>query len=90
MCHESTFSTIRIEDHVTLQRNVHNVFNSHGILPSILETHRKKLDNLTSEILLAFSWECYSVVQDSEYSTKSIDYTLNAETHFRLEIFQTE
>ena len=61
ICHESTSSRIRIEDHETLQTNVENIFDTHETLPPELEIHRGKVESMTSELLRAFLYECYAL-----------------------------
>ena len=74
MCYESTFSIIRIEDCETVKNNVRCVFNSNNILTQV--------DTITSEILLAFSYEQYKVAQDHESSTKLIYHALRSAINF--------
>ena len=86
MIHESTFSTIRIEDHETLQHNLREVFDFHDMLSTSLETHHDNVDAMTSEIFRDFSCEFYAITQDGDSSDKLTNHTLNATTNFLPEL----
>ena len=60
MCHQSTSSRIRIEDHEILQQNEGCMFTSNDILPQELETHRVNLDDMSSNLLRDFLHGSYA------------------------------
>ena len=69
-----------------MQHNVRKVFDSHDILPPIIETHRDNINTVAFDILRAFLHEFYSIVQDIGSSEKLTNHTLNATRHFLPEI----
>ena len=54
ICHESTNMMIRAEDRDILKINVANMLESHTKLPNTLQTQRRKVDIMSSELLRAF------------------------------------
>ena len=62
------------------------MFNTYDTLPPELETHRNKVEMVPSEILRAFSCECYALTQDHESSSQLTCHSLDTAKHFRPEI----
>ena len=58
----------------------------HEEFPNELETHRGKVDLMSSELLRAFLCEFYAITQDRSSSTQLKNHTLNASTHYRPDI----
>ena len=54
ICHESTNTIFRVENHDTLKSNVANTLESNAELPNTLETHRGKAGLISSELLRHF------------------------------------
>ena len=48
ICHKSNNTMIRAEDHDVLKLNIANALESHAELPNTLESHRVKLDLMSS------------------------------------------
>ena len=77
---------IRAEDHDNLKSNVVSILESHTELPNTLETHRGKVDFISSELLRAFSYKFYAVIHDRSSSSHLNSHTLNSSTHCRPDI----
>ena len=86
ICHESTNTVIREEDHNTLNSNVSNIIETHDGLPLALETHRGKVDLMSSDLLWEFLHDFYAVTHDRLFSSNLSNHTLNASTHCRSDI----
>jgi len=84
--HESTNTMIRAEDRVTLKSNVANMLESHAKLLNTLETYRRKVDLMSSELLRAFLYEFYAVAHDRLSSSHLSGHTLNSSTYYRSDI----
>ena len=83
ICNEMTNTIIRVEDHNTLKCNVSNILEVHEELPNELETHRGKVDLMSSKLLRALSYKLYSFTHDRSSSAQLTNHTLNAATHYR-------
>ena len=68
--------------------NAENMFNTHETRPQELETHRGKVESMSSELLGAFLHEFCTYIQDYLPSTYLTSHTLNAATHFRLYVLE--
>ena len=58
----------------------------HKELPNELETHRAKVNVISSELIRSFLHEFYAITQDRSSSTQLTNHTLNTTTHYRPEI----
>ena len=86
ICHERTNNVIRVENHNTLRSNVLKNLDMHDELPNELETHRGKVDLMSSELLRAFLHEFCTIINGISSSTQLTNHTLNAATYCRPDI----
>ena len=86
ICHQSTNATIRVEDHNAIKSNVLNILEVHEEFLNELETHRGKVDLISSELLQAFLCEFYALTRDRLSSSQLTNHTLNEATHCRADI----
>ena len=66
--------------------NTVSMLGTHEELQKELETHRGKVDVMSSELFRAFLHEFHACTQDRSSSSQVTNPTLNAATNFQLEI----
>ena len=64
ICHESTSSRIRIEDHETLQQKIQSVYLIQMEYFHKNQKHTVEVDNMSSDLLRVFLHESYEHAQD--------------------------